>query len=740
MSDRQSVRDSDATTREPVHPYQSVWMGHWMQTGCKAVPAGGRQMPVSCETMEDGHDLKFRKLSSEQETEKNTLNSANGLRAMTESRRDDIRNESLPSSSKTSGKGKLDLQPFPIFNLCQTGKSSDVPTNDHAPTSERHAFRSQFSNNLGFSPLAMSNVKNASHSAIALGPVHMESSSKLCDVQSEFVRCTSKQQAKSSNSLWKSDSATERSLQDDIVGVSYRFNSGGVQMQQEICQPEAILATKEHFASASLAPLGHENSNYHSYSSFLVREEKKDDPINIREQVTSFLNMPMNDPSTSNKQSQPFLGGKCQRIRSHSGTGFFPSHYTSREMTGVGNLYHDYHPQPPLPVSTHNVETMRICATVDSVKGYSGGSSNFSQTTHHLFITQKADINFSKGDQIFRDSSVTAKFRGNTFSDFLSLSPFSGQRGVKVQLLDSSAESEEKEKVEDAKTSPLPVKNESSADTDTLDMDVLQDDNPISGVGMAQSKKEDKAAQNLSTSQATDGSHKLVRCKVELPDINEELPASPAPANSTDEMEPSTSRTQSLDVEHFLANAEHPMKSKGSSFPDELIGPEPSCRWVKRLKLSRSDSSSHGTKISKGETSSQENVDKILNNITKNRQASLDPTLVKRLGKEPMVLDDSTCPLNKGESNSMGLVKKDRDFTLSNSWIRRWCQKPQKKPEAIVTCEPKSSKGAADEFQKKQFPSIAAMALMGKAMGGFHPCELRKRGSLVVWNARGFSG
>ncbi|KAK6916586.1 hypothetical protein RJ641_019447 [Dillenia turbinata] len=737
MSDHQSIRDSDATTSKPVHPYQSVWMGHWMQTGCKAVPAASRHMAISYGTKEDGHDLNFRKLNSEPETEKNTLNSAKGFRAMTESKRDDISNECLASSSKTSGKGKLDLQPFPIFNLCQTGESSDVPTNDHAPKSERHAFRSQL-NNLGFGPLAVSNVKNSSDSAIALGPVHMESSSKLCDVPSEFVLCNSKQQPKSSNSIQKNASAIERSLQDDIVGVPYRFNRGGVQMQREICQSEAILATKEHFASTSLAPLGRENSNYHSNSSFLVREEKMDNPMNNRAHVSSFLNMPTNDPSTSNKRSQPFWGGQYQRMDSHSGTGLLPSRYTP-EMTGLGNLYHDCYPLPPMSVSTHDVETMRICTTVDSVKGYSGGSSKFSQTTHHLFITQKTDINLSKGNQIFRGSTVAAKIRGNTFSDFLSLSPFNGQRGGKLQQLDSSAESEEKEKMEDVKTSPLPVKNESSADTDTLDIDAFQDDNPISGVGMVQYKKEDEAAQNQTKSQAADGSHKLVTCKVELPDINQELPASLAPANTTDEMEPSPSRTQSLDMEHLLANTEQPMNSKGSSFPDELIGPEPSCRWVKRLKLSHSDSS-HGTKISRGGTLSQKNVNKIFKEIMKNRQASSDPMLVKHPGKEPMVLDDSTFSLKKGESNSMDLVKKDRDLTLSNSWIRRWCHKqPSKKPEAVVACEPQSSKVVADEFQKKKFPSIAAMALMGKAMCGFHPFELRKKGSFVVWNTRGLS-
>ncbi|KAI4298330.1 hypothetical protein L6164_031903 [Bauhinia variegata] len=51
--------------------------------------------------------------------------------------------------------------------------------------------------------------------------------------------------------------------------------------------------------------------------------------------------------------------------------------------------------------------------------------------------------------------------------------------------------------------------------------------------------------------------------------------------------------------------------------------------------------------------------------------------------------------------------------------------------------EPKSSNAVREKFQKKEFPSIAAMALMGKAMGSLHACEFRKKGAVVVWNTRG---
>ena len=82
----------------------------------------------------------------------------------------------------------------------------------------------------------------------------------------------------------------------------------------------------------------------------------------------------------------------------------------------------------------------------------------------------------------------------------------------------------------------------------------------------------------------------------ELPDMNEGLPALLAIANSIDDGGTSTSRTQSLDAEHLLFHAEQPSNSNTTACPDDPMGPEPSSRWVKRLKLSTSDPFAHGTK------------------------------------------------------------------------------------------------------------------------------------------------
>ena len=156
-----------------------------------------------------------------------------------------------------------------------------------------------------------------------------------------------------------------------------------------------------------------------------------------------------------------------------------------------------------------------------------------------------------------------------------------------------------------------------------------------------------------------------------------------------------------------IASLSNPQIFNAIVCPDDPLGPEPSSKWFKRLKMSTSDSFAHGTKSSKmGEVSSREKVNKMFNKI-----------------------------MNCSKTSS---VRKSQEISLSRSWIHRWCRhraaSPNKKPDAVVLCEPQSSKATLDEHQKKQFPSIAAMALMGKAINGFHPCEFRRKGSLIVWS------
>ena len=228
------------------------------------------------------------------------------------------------------------------------------------------------------------------------------------------------------------------------------------------------------------------------------------------------------------------------------------------------------------------------------------------------------------------------------------------------------------------------------------------------------------------------------RHSIKLPDINLELPALP----SGDNVDPSSSRTQSLDMETLLAHAEQPSQSESDCYAGGSSKPEPSNRWIKRLRLSASESFSLGTKSSNmGKESRHEKSNLSSGKILKGSVVNSEPTVSKLPGKELMVLDDATALRRYGESSSTDAAKKGKDTLTSLSWIRRWYHNqsgmPQKKTDAMVVFEPQSSKLASEDRQDKQCPSIAAMALMGKAMNGFQTCEFRRRGSFIVWNTRG---
>lgn len=225
---------------------------------------------------------------------------------------------------------------------------------------------------------------------------------------------------------------------------------------------------------------------------------------------------------------------------------------------------------------------------------------------------------------------------------------------------------------------------------------------------------------------------------IELADINQELPGLPSVANSVDDSKTTSSRTQSLDLEHLLSHAELPTNSKSVTFPDSHIGSDPSIRWIKRLKLSALGSFAHDTKISEmEEASSNEKVNKFVNKIMRRNITRFEPKMGKCSAKEPTVLDRTAGLLSNGESYFSEALRNTQDISLSNCWIRRWCHdraaSRTQNCERVTLCKPGSSKATLDELQKKQFPSIRAMAMMGKALNSFQPCEFRKKRSYIVW-------
>lgn len=226
------------------------------------------------------------------------------------------------------------------------------------------------------------------------------------------------------------------------------------------------------------------------------------------------------------------------------------------------------------------------------------------------------------------------------------------------------------------------------------------------------------------------------RVKTNLPDINQELPDLAAYG---DDKETSTSKTQSLDVEHLLSHAVQPKRLKSSARSDSYLEQEPSSIWVKRLKLS--PTSACGTKSSEmAEASSHEKVNKFFSKIMNRSINNSEPPMGTCEGKEQTIRNQTAFLLRNSESSPIESKRENQDIKISHPWIQRWCRNvavaPPKKSKAVEFFEPQCLKVMSNEVQQKHFPSLAAMALMGKAMTGFRPCEFTKKGGLVVWNCK----
>uniref|UniRef100_A0A0A9D0L4 Uncharacterized protein n=1 Tax=Arundo donax TaxID=35708 RepID=A0A0A9D0L4_ARUDO len=69
-----------------------------------------------------------------------------------------------------------------------------------------------------------------------------------------------------------------------------------------------------------------------------------------------------------------------------------------------------------------------------------------------------------------------------------------------------------------------------------------------------------------------------------------------------------------------------------------------------------------------------------------------------------------------------------------NHWIGRWCQGGTPIYHGTSNVEKQTLKSSMlPNDLEGQFPSIAAMAMMGRVMNKLRPCELQKRGPSVVW-------
>ncbi|KAI5314172.1 hypothetical protein L3X38_043348 [Prunus dulcis] len=653
MSDRvaRSYDAGEGTSERASYPCESVWMAHWMSTTCKSETKACGHVSIHYEDAQQNiHDFRKHALFR-------------GFGEVTEPERVRKINEgcSLTESSKETRKERWEGQSFPMFSL---PPKISLAKQDQ-PNSTVHA-----------------GVLSESNSP-AMPAWALQATPSLPGGQLKYHNFLE------NNSPAVSESFPDELMRSDSEIVPHQFKGGSTSLPSFMCREEEI-----NHSNSLLAPRQNvRNTINHSSSTLLAHERNINDNSISRRSEGSLSRqndavLVQHDPSKSSKQKPDFVGKNFWEMQNQSGIGLLPSSSSPQEVTKLENVYQGYCSRPSLQRSVHNMDNMRICATVNAEEELSGGAPKFSNTIHHFLFSKNIGVNLSEGDQVFGQSTVSKKLKGKASSELRGFSPeyvLPVQPGFKLLPYRSSTDSDGEEDVRDVKAPAV----ESSSETDIMGMDAFQDNLLPGVVASSPSDKHVEKGEKSPTSQSafTSGREEIGArlTYTKLFDINQVAPF----ASSAEERETSTSKTQSLDVEHLLSHAEQPTNSKSIASPEGPQGPEPGSRF---------------------------------------------------LGKEQMALDQTATLLRNGESSSIDSGAKIQNITLSHPWIRRWSNKiaSQKKSEAVVVFKSQRLKATVAEFQKKQFPSIAAMALMGKAMSGFHPCEFANKGSFVVWNTKGF--
>ncbi|XP_021738636.1 uncharacterized protein LOC110705110 isoform X1 [Chenopodium quinoa] len=495
-------------------------------------------------------------------------------------------------------------------------------------------------------------------------------------------------------------------------GVSRSFNNN----KSDASKP--VVVFERHFSNDNFTCFSQDRCKYQKSSSVLFHEKKMGNDLCHDSGMSDEVRLQHGCPSGKKNFQSFFL-----KLQSQNGG----------------------QPLDSIPCSFRNVETMRICTMVDSVENSPGDPPKISQRAHHILFTKETCVNMSKGHQVMVEPTSAhqeEKTFGGPFSMFTNVAPRS--RGVNIQpLWTSTDDSEEKENTANPSICKTGSRNEASAETNGMQVEAPKNRHNLLGMEPSPSTKDDTMAES-SPPAACDSSSEKTRSKrpiTEIPDINEEAEEQPGlqPAvSSTDGKDPSTSRVRSLNAKQLFSS--HEQTSESNTRQERSLGPDSGNRWIKRLKVSSSDSLGIGTKSSDmGEGSSHEKFNTFFNRITKYNRESFDAKLRKHHGKAQMEIEQNVKAPRNGGSSSLVATNRNRSM-LGCSWIQRWCQKstspPPSNAEPLVICEPHRLKIGQDELAKKQFPSIAAMALMGKAMNGLQSCEFKKRGSIVVWNTK----
>ncbi|XP_029121149.2 uncharacterized protein [Elaeis guineensis] len=495
--------------------------------------------------------------------------------------------------------------------------------------------------------------------------------------------------------------------QDDLTGSISHSAIDGVEFFGSDMRPSSCIrgesdrlisehVIKEHSLNATLTSLEHAVCDCSNHAAFMISEIKGDGKI----------------ISSNFKSSWPMVNGGSMQIPRDSCSGDFPFPLLARE-----------HNEELLNVSGSGLlashKSFPVLNRLDDV-------GCLHHSAKYLLITKKIAMNLSHGEQMVEKSKKTAKVKGSAFSEKLTsvtIPEYNGKQSKDLQPLENSNSSGDREHGIGTDTYLLETQNESPLETDTMHIGVLQA--PISPAGETSSRvQESMAASPIKQAVSKEA-------EIEVPTMDIEHPTSSDRATFMSNREMSTSRTECMDTVHILSHVEKPNNSNSSTLMEIPVHAEASSTWVKRLRHNPSNFLAVG--IERFKTGDGQFCREGSNLFSRVLNYSKSNSVLMKCLQDQQRFDKIMLSPDNGV-NSYGLPVKE-----IHSWIQRWCHNsPQAGPvqaklATSVLCKPENMKVIYDD---KQFPSIAAMALMGKAIKNFQPCVFQRRGSFVVWKSQ----
>lgn len=463
------MSDSDGVSKQAVHSQHSVWMAHWMSTSFKSTNQGCK---------EDNHDTKQHHLLSGPEKVKNDTKYEKGFE-VSETKRVRLMDENPIARSETIKSKRLNYQPFPMFNLQRKGENVLAQKNDQPSSSSGGKLRSQTHDYSGYPLVSLGGTGTNLPPMLQWVP-EVETTSRKNSLQPES---TSKYPERVVITESKSLAMTE-SIQGDFIESTSKIIPYGFNFREDpvrsICKLEEVNQLNSVLESEEQAT----NTVYQSNSVFLVDEKAISNLFgssrNLSRKNDAAL-LPHN-PSTSRSQQPEFVARQCHRMQDHTGIRLFPEENKPIELTKSKELYRGCFSLPSRSCSMHEIEATRNCTTVDSMEESSRGPEKLS-ATHNFLFTETTNLNLTDGGQLLKESIVSTKLKEKKSSDRFCCDQdnvFPTETGVKLQLLGSSTCSEGERDAREFKTSSVNLKNESSAETNTMDLDTFRK-NRVSG-------------------------------------------------------------------------------------------------------------------------------------------------------------------------------------------------------------------------------------------------------------------